>query len=502
MTNKQSARRRAFAVLVIASTMVPIPAAAQAAADPASSPIAANARLDTSGRWFVDSQGRIVIIRGFNMINKLPPYTLSAAGFTEEDAIIMQREGFNGVRVGVIYSAVEPSPGKYDDRYLEDIERSVRMLASHGIWSLIDFHQDAWGPTFKGQGMPEWATLIDGLPTTPNPGFPAVYMTLPAVSRAFDNFWHNKPGPGGVGLQDRYAAAWAHVASRFAKVPGVMGYEIMNEPFPGSPWPECMSKVGCPGFDKLFDEFNARIAKAIQRRDPNTIVFYEPNVLFDGAIPTYVARPIKGSRVGFSFHPYARVSRALGLADQYAALTRTALLASEWGATTETPLMKSIAKEMDDGMMSWLYWAWANKPGYEVTGGAELGDVAEGGPNHGVVYDLTGPRAEPNLREDRLNALARPYPRAVTGTPNQFSFDPATRVFTLTYFPRAVPAAPRTIAAGAQTEIFLPKRHYKNGYKTTVTGATVVSPDNARVLRLTNQSDAKTVTVRVEPAGR
>jgi hypothetical protein len=55
----------------------------------------------------------------------------------------------------------------------------------------------------------------------------------------------------------------------------------------------------------------------------------------------------------------------------------------------------------------------------------------------------------------------------------EFSF--AARVFALRYLPRAVFAAMRTIAKGAQTEIFLPERQYKNGYKVILTGATVVS---------------------------
>ena len=44
-------------------------------------------------------------------------------------------------------------------------------------------------------------------------GFPANYTVMPALNRAFDHFWANDPGPGGVGLQDRYAAAWRHVAA-------------------------------------------------------------------------------------------------------------------------------------------------------------------------------------------------------------------------------------------------------------------------------------------------
>ena len=72
----------------------------------------------------------------------------------------------------------------------------------------------------------------DGLPNL-RIAFPAGYETNPAVQRAFENFWADKPGPGGVGLQERYAAAWAHVAKRFSGNPSVLGYEIMNEPFPG-----------------------------------------------------------------------------------------------------------------------------------------------------------------------------------------------------------------------------------------------------------------------------
>ena len=48
----------------------------------------------------------------------------------------------------------------------------------------------------------------DGLPAVPQTGFPGNYLAMPALERAFDHFWQNSPGPGGPGLQDRYAAAW------------------------------------------------------------------------------------------------------------------------------------------------------------------------------------------------------------------------------------------------------------------------------------------------------
>ena len=46
-------------------------------------------------------------------------------------------------------------------------------------------------------------------------GLPDTYLTSPGLNRAFDNLWANAAGPGGVGLQNRYAAAWGQVAARF-----------------------------------------------------------------------------------------------------------------------------------------------------------------------------------------------------------------------------------------------------------------------------------------------
>jgi len=127
------------------------------------------------------------------------------------------------VRVGVLFVAVEPAPGQYDDAYLGSIASTVSMLNAAGIVSLLDFHQDGYGVAFNGDGFPDWATLTDDLPIVPLAAFPLDYARNPALRRAFDNFWANRPGPGGIGLQDRYAAAWAHVARRFRDVPGILG---------------------------------------------------------------------------------------------------------------------------------------------------------------------------------------------------------------------------------------------------------------------------------------
>ena len=77
--------------------------------------------------------------------------------------------------------------------------------------------------------------MTDGLPN-PNAGSRSTTCRTPRMQRAFDNFWANKPGPDGVPLQQHYAEAMRAVAARFVASPNVIGYEAMNEPWPGTNW--------------------------------------------------------------------------------------------------------------------------------------------------------------------------------------------------------------------------------------------------------------------------
>ena len=81
-------------------------------------------------------------MHGINMVYKLPPYYPAAVGFDDDDAAFLHSIGFNAVRVGIIWKALEPQPGVFDDAYLFEIASTVDTLAKHGIVSLLDFHQD------------------------------------------------------------------------------------------------------------------------------------------------------------------------------------------------------------------------------------------------------------------------------------------------------------------------------------------------------------------------
>jgi hypothetical protein len=67
----------------------------------------------------------------------------------------------------------------------------------------------------------------------------------------------------------------------------VLGYELFNEPFPGSAWPACANAVGCP-FDAELTALYRRTDAAIRAVDRRTVVWYEPNVLFNAGFGSEV----------------------------------------------------------------------------------------------------------------------------------------------------------------------------------------------------------------------
>src|SRR4051812_5166970 len=103
---------RLFAALGVA--LVTLLSAATASAEPV-------APLGHAGRWITDAGGRVVILHGLNMVYKKAPYTPSTTGFGADDAAFLHENGFNTVRLGLIYAGVEPSPGSYDDAYINDL---------------------------------------------------------------------------------------------------------------------------------------------------------------------------------------------------------------------------------------------------------------------------------------------------------------------------------------------------------------------------------------------
>ena len=433
--------------------------------------------LGHAGRWFTDQSGRVVMLRGFNFVEKFPPFTPAADGFDDDDAALIAANGFNTIRLGVSFEFLMPTPGHVDRGYLASLAETTRILGRHGIYVLLDFHQDGWGPVTNGNGMPAWATYTDGLPNPPEP-FPRYYVTNPALQRAFENFWANHPGPGGVPLQTYYAQGMVAVATRFESSPNVIGYEAMNEPWPGADWQPCVT--GCPDLEaQLLAPFYARMTAAVRSVDRRHPLFVEPFVLFNFGNASTSLTGV-GSRNVLSTHAYGvnTAFNALVMDHSVAAAERdgSAVLVTEWGATTDPAFLTQTESQFDARLVPWLFWSY----------------------NGLVVSDSNQPLVSPNLNVSVLDALTRPYPTYVNGTPTGLAFDTATTKLDFTY--STLRPDGRRASRGLETEVAVPARTYPSGYAVTVLGADVTSKPCAPTLTLRNRPLANAVAVRVTPA--
>jgi endoglycosylceramidase len=453
-----------------------------------------------AGRWLTARDGRVVIVHGVNMVAKSPPAYPSSVGFDDDDAAFLAASGFNAVRVGVERYAVEPSPGQFDDAYVAHIGETVDVLARHGVLALLDFHQDEFGPVFHDNGFPPWMTQTDGLPNLYQLGFPAQYAANPALERAFDHLWANSSDARGRPLQVDDAEILARVAQRMRGKTNLLGYEVMNEPWPGTATPTCLIPlVGCPLFDGgPFSHYYRVVMPAVRKADPTHLIWYEPNQIFNFGVQTRVKPPADRQR-GFAFHDYGlttaspqipsdpthflfTVEDQLVVQNAIAHVKRTgdALLETEFGATTNADTLNQLVNLYDGSMIPWMFWSYDE-------------DIVR----HGADGKLLSPTA-PGATTNALAALVRPYPQLIAGTPRAYDFDPASRLFTLRYVTAKASGRGR-FGAGAETDIAVPAAVYSHGYDVGVTGGRVVSSAGAPVLRIAADRGARTVTVIVTP---
>jgi endoglycosylceramidase len=294
---------RRLLIALACAAFLAVAAGPAAAAPAAVRPLPLHADPDKrSGGRIVDSRGREVLLRGVN-VNALAEYWKGSRFPTvfplaREDPDRMAAIGWNAVRLLVSWSRIEPQPGSYDRAYLGQVAATVRTLARRGIYTIIDFHQDAWGPALAapaGQsceppalpalgwdGAPAWATTDGGQARC----YPAGTRELsPAVRAAWDAFFTNAAGPGGVGIQTRYVRMLRRVAKRFARSASVAGFDLMNEP----------NAIGAAQQQALADFYGRALAsvRAGERagKGRRHLVLFEPSVLWsafgNGAPPDF-----------------------------------------------------------------------------------------------------------------------------------------------------------------------------------------------------------------------
>ncbi len=468
-------RLRVITAALLAAALVP--PAAQAASRP----------TGHVGRWFTDHHGRVLTPHGVAVMDFADPHLPEALGFSDDDARFLADHGFDVVRVGMNWSGIEPQRDQISGSYLASIRRTVRLLARRGIKSILDIHQDGYGPMTGTDGAPDWATVTDGAPNN-KVAFGADYFVNPALERAFDNLWSN-----GAGMADQFAEMVAALGRTFRDEPGMVGYDLFNEPWPGSQYSSCMSPQGCPVFDQLLSAWYRRVIAALKRTDPRHLAFVEPNLFFDFGANTNLGDT---GGDGFAFHDYClgagagdalptvpnngtpcgiEESMVIANATAFAEKAGLAVINTEWAATDDLVTTARVADELDAGRVPWTFWEYASPR---------------------LVADPHKPPKGENLNAPALAILDRPYPRAVAGVPRRWKWDAQSRTFELDY--TTALAAPSE-SPSRTTTVWTSPLHYPRGYKVAVDGARVISRPNARVLRLRTLPRSGHVELRLTP---
>src|SRR3954447_16396250 len=392
----------------------------------------------------VTADGRQVLLRGVN-VNQLGDYWQqrpdipATLPLTEDDFAGIQALGMNEVRLLVHWSKLEPRRGQFDEAYLAQIRQAVGWARKHGIYVVLDMHQDAWGksiatpqsetcpPGFSPQqgwdGAPAWATLTDGLPTCRF----QIREVAPAVAQAWQSFYLDRDG-----IQSELVKTWAYLAKAFAAEPAVAGYDLLNEPNPGyGVGAEDATTLGL-FYRRTIEAIRA--AEASARRGFPHIVFFEPSVIWSAAAvdATPPAPLVDDPNLVFSPHLYGEsisadrsfgqgvitVEQGFQNAELAAKQYGTTVWSGEWGwfgdPASDAPAIARYAKQEDAHLWGGAWWDWKQSCGAPHM----FGDGASTEPG-GVSPSLNRFRCPGNeplgIPATTRAVLARPYLRVAPG---------------------------------------------------------------------------------------
>ncbi|KAF9192094.1 hypothetical protein BGZ50_008824 [Haplosporangium sp. Z 11] len=349
-------------------------------------------RVDQASQQFIDAQGRSRFFHGTNMVKKSPPYHMDVNKFVpswsivDKDIEVMKALNINIIRLGVHWAGVEPVRGQYNQTYLDITHGIIKKLQDNNIYTLVDQHQDVLSPQTCGHGVPlwfvrpGWVKPAHMMPYPQKAPFPVDANGVPsdddcnsidwsvsyldyAVGNAFGRLYNNYDNLG-----DAWAAYWSTVSKNYRSLPGVMGYDLMNEPWVGDHMAD--PTLLTPGvadrvnLEPLWNKGNT----AIRANDDTTIVLFE-GPTFDIAAGFNNVPGGDGSKTAHSYHYYkppqlGSIEDTIKNRIKDNKRLRTTGMLTEfqfWGTDAATvALILEGARQADRYMQSWQGWAYEN----------------------------------------------------------------------------------------------------------------------------------------------
>lgn len=196
--------------------------------------------ISTRDRAFIDEKGRERIFNGVNYVFKgEKPEADGIVHFIHplDDAALrdLRAKGVNIIRLGMTWAGIEPKMGEYNEVYLNEVRDVVDRAKKYGIYVYLDWHQDLYSGfgLGVGDGAPAWACLTKKKMRKPLFIWAEGYFFGGAVWECFDAFWRNAP-LAGRGIRDRFCDMLRYTVSYLSGCENIMGFDVLNEPFPGS----------------------------------------------------------------------------------------------------------------------------------------------------------------------------------------------------------------------------------------------------------------------------
>ena len=359
-----------------------------------------------------DDEGRAVFYVGVNLgeETKRPPDFLP--DLSDDDLAMLERWGVTLVRFLLLWEAIEPARGVWDEAYLGTVRAELDRLAAHGIDAVLDMHQDIFGRGFGYAGAPLWACdEAQYAAFTPMEPWFMNYLSA-QVEACFDELWTDRT------LWDEYRDAWAHAAAALGDHPAVIGFDLFNEPFPGSTPTATFEREVLPAF-------HAHVAAAFTGAAAAKRVFVEPAVTYDFSPTTRL--PFFTAGEGFAPHYYPTfvesgiyVGREEDVAADLLDMPGDAahlggpLFLGEFGISNAAPDALPYLSAMIDGVLA-------------LGGSAAPWDFSRGGPGS---FGLRDPDGAPY---PCAGSLRRPYVHRLAGRMVSTSYDRATGILDVTW---------------------------------------------------------------------
>ena len=464
--------------------------------------------------YIADEQGRMVILRGViaaglidywsgsdpSVLAPPPLFPIDPAAYEggrcpqnfatirnpplcQNDLVEMSRLGFDVLRLGLSWSLLEPTPGRYNRQYLARIRQVVEWARAVHVRVLLDMHENTWSrhvgrstpPPLPGgsapalsdnSGAPAWATQTWHLPSEK---FLGQREENPAVGAAFTSFWLNV-----AELQDHYIEGLAFLAQAFKDDPTVLGYGVFNEPWQGffdQPYFEDLylfpfyrrvldaltgaddglpCPAGAPGLAVCgYPDLGVHVRRQLFFLEPDHVrevtdfathfpvpVSSYGNVVY--GIHAYTHKFTLDALAGLdpSFYPFGGYDQSYDSAAAEARAMNAALMVTEFGSETyeDATLLASQRKAQERHLTGSIFWPWKENCASSTTWGVYSGVYGEV-KNQRCSYDRSSPDEAPKpqngcLRASKERLLARAWPRAAP-VGFSYSYGPADGSFTM-----------------------------------------------------------------------